>query len=236
MSRDMKIYIKYSELDERAEHFVKWFVGLLNMRGVSVKCVDSGCGEPIEFGVVKMEVESGLNIFDLTLVLGIDLARLMRSCPTKIRLGICKDDECVDVNMVDITRWYEEDILEIPGKKSRGVKIFVYRPCDVCEEFEATNVFLTWLSGFIRRSGYDFKLDDERGEDVWVYEVVDGVFKVPDVSNFIVEKGWYIAYAAYLIGAYVEVSVCDWDEEECTNLHLSDIRKMERDELPIVGV
>jgi hypothetical protein len=115
-----------------------------------------------------------------------------------------------------------------------GIKVLVYRVCEVCEELEASDVFLTWLAGFVRRSGYRFMVDDERGSDVWVYEVVDNVFKVPDVFNFVVEKGWYIAYAAYLIGAYVEVSICNWDETECVNLYLNDIRRMERDELPIV--
>jgi len=116
-----------------------------------------------------------------------------------------------------------------------GIKVFVYRVCEVCEEPEATGVFLTWLMGFMRRSGYRFAVDDERGDDVWVYGVVSGVFEVPDVFGFVVEKGWYIAYAAYLIGAYVEVSICDWSESECVNLYLNDIRRMERDELPIVG-
>ena len=116
-----------------------------------------------------------------------------------------------------------------------GIKVFVYRVCEMCEELEATDVFLTWLGGFIRRSGYRFAVDDERGSDVWVYEVVDDIFKVADMFSFVVEKGWYIAYAAYLIGAYVEVSICDWDEAECVNLYLNDIRRMERDELPIVG-
>jgi len=115
-----------------------------------------------------------------------------------------------------------------------GIKVFVYRVCEVCEEPEATDVFLTWLEGFMRRSDYRFIVDDERGGDVWVYGVVSGVFEVPDVFGFVVEKGWYIAYAAYLVGAYVEVSVCSWDEVECVNLYLNDIRRMERDELPIV--
>jgi len=121
-------------------------------------------------------------------------------------------------------------------KAGRGVKVFVHRVCELCEELDGTNTFLTWFGGFIRQNGYKFEVDNERSVDVWIYEVVDDVFQVPDVFSFVVEKGWYIVDAAYLIGAYVEVSVCSWDEEECVNLYLNDIKKVERDELPIVGI
>jgi len=114
------------------------------------------------------------------------------------------------------------------------VKLFVYRVCEVCEEQEAGNVFMTWLVGYLRRSGFDFEVD-ERGESTLVYEVVGSRnVAIHDIFSFAIDRGWDVAYAAYLIGAYVEVSVCDGSEEECVNLYLSDLRRVERDELPIV--
>ena len=116
------------------------------------------------------------------------------------------------------------------------VKLFVYRVCEVCEEPEAGNVFMTWLVGDLRQSGFGFEVD-ERGEVVGVYEVVGSRdAAVRDVFDFVVDRGWDVAYAAYLIGAYVEVSVCNESEEECVNLYLSDLRRVERDELPVVGL
>jgi len=109
------------------------------------------------------------------------------------------------------------------------VEVFVYRVCEVCEEPEASNVFMTWLMGYLRQNGYRFEVDDYGS--VVVYKVDGG-----NVFDFVVNRGWDVAYAAYLIGAYVEVSVCDESEEECVNLYLSDLRRVERDELPIVGL
>jgi len=111
-----------------------------------------------------------------------------------------------------------------------GFKIFVYRVCEVCEEPEAGNVFATWLLGFLRQNRYRFGVDERDGSTV-VYEVEGG-----DMFDFVVEHGWYVAYAVYLIGAYVHISICNNEESECVNLYLNDVRRMERDELPIVGL
>ena len=108
MSRNMKIYVRYNELDDKTEHFVKWFVGLLHMRGVVVKCVEFECNEPVEIGLVKMEVESGMDMLNLALMLGIDFVRLMRSCPMEVRVAVCENGECIDMNVEDWEKWYEE--------------------------------------------------------------------------------------------------------------------------------
>ena len=116
------------------------------------------------------------------------------------------------------------------------VKVFVEKVLDMCDFGDTNEVFVEWFVGYLVRGGYGFRVDDERGGGVVVFEVWPrrsrGGF---DVFEFVVNEGWYVAHAAYLIGAYVEVSVCDVEEVNCVNLYLNDIRKMERDELPIVG-
>jgi hypothetical protein len=114
----IEIYIKYSELDAKAEHFMRWLVGWLYMRGFTLRCVEFECGgckwyrciESVEFGLVKMNVESDVDVFDFVLMLGMDLIRLMRSCPMKVKIGICKGGECIDVNMKDVEKWWDEEV------------------------------------------------------------------------------------------------------------------------------
>jgi hypothetical protein len=116
------------------------------------------------------------------------------------------------------------------------IKIFVEKVCEACEEPYVGDVYTTWLLGYLVRNLYEFRIDDERSGDVVVYEVCGGRYPFRDVFDFVVREGPFIAWGTYMIGAYVEVSICSWDEEECVNLYLNDIRKVERDELPIVGV
>jgi len=124
--------------------------------------------------------------------------------------------------------------MRMKRREMSRVKMFVYRVCEVCEEPEASNVFMTWLIGYLIQNGFAFKVDERDGSTL-VYEVVRSRdVAVRDMFDFVVGRGWDVAYAAYLIGAYVRISVCNESEEECVNLYLSDLRRVERDELPIV--
>jgi hypothetical protein len=116
------------------------------------------------------------------------------------------------------------------------VKVFVHEVCDMCVDVDVRDTYVEWLIGYLTRGMYKVSVDDESYYDVVVYEVCGGRYPFHDVFDFVAREGWHIVYATYLIGAYVEVSVCDMDEVNCVNLYLNDIRKVERDELPIVGV
>ena len=115
------------------------------------------------------------------------------------------------------------------------VKVFVERVFDVCDFNDVNEVFVEWFMGHLMRGGYGFRIDDERGGDVVVFEVwPKRVRSNFDVFEFVVGEGEYIVDAVYHIGAFVVVSVCNEGEDECVNLYWKDVKRMLSDELPIV--
>ena len=120
---------------------------------------------------------------------------------------------------------------------NRGmVKVFVEKVFDVCDFNDVNEVFVEWFVGHLVRGGYEFRVDDERGGGVVVFEVWPrrsrGSF---DVFGFVADEGEYIVDAVYRIGAYVLVNVCNEEEDECVNLYWKDVKRMLSDELLIVG-
>lgn len=114
--RTLEIYIEYDLFDNRSEHFTKWFTGWLSMWGMQPRCREVRCGgctwyqcsEDVALGVIKVSIEGSVSMYDFALLLGIDLVRLMRSCPMGVRVAVCEGSECVDMNVKDLEKWYEE--------------------------------------------------------------------------------------------------------------------------------
>jgi hypothetical protein len=122
---------------------------------------------------------------------------------------------------------------------NKVVKVFIEKVVDLYDFIDAYEVFMEWFMGHLLRSGYKFEVDERDGSIV-VFDVEPwrlmwrpkGEF---DAFEFVVNEAEYIVDVTYHIGAYVLISVCNNEEDECVNLYLSDIRRIERDELPIVG-
>jgi len=112
--RVLEIYIEFDLLDDRNEHFTKWFAGWLYLWEMQPRCTEVVCGECkwcseyVALGVIKVSVESSINMFDFALLFAVDFVRLMRSCPMGVKVAICEGDECVDMNVKDWKKWYEE--------------------------------------------------------------------------------------------------------------------------------
>jgi len=117
--RVLEIYIEFDLLDDRSEHFTKWFFGWLYLWGMQPRCTEVVCGgckwykcsEDVALGVIRVSVESDVNMFDFVLLFAVDFVRLMRSCPMGVKVAVCEGSECVDMNVKDWKKWYEEVVL-----------------------------------------------------------------------------------------------------------------------------
>jgi hypothetical protein len=114
--RVLEIYIEFDLMDSRTEHFMKWFVGWLYLWGMRPRCREFECGEckwhrcseDVALGVIKVSVESSVNMFDFVLLFAFDFVRLVRTCPMGVKVAVCENDECIDMNVKDWKRWYKE--------------------------------------------------------------------------------------------------------------------------------
>jgi len=117
--RVLEIYIEFDLLDDRSEHFTKWFFGWLYLWGMQPRCTEVVCGgckwyrcsEDVALGIIKVSVESDVNMFDFVLLFAVDFVRLMRSCPMGVKVAVCEGSECIDMNVKDWKKWYEEVVL-----------------------------------------------------------------------------------------------------------------------------
>jgi hypothetical protein len=66
------------------------------------------CSESVAFGVIKVSVESSVNMYDFALLFGMDFVRLMMSCSMGVKVAVCEGSECIDMNIRDLKKWYEE--------------------------------------------------------------------------------------------------------------------------------
>jgi len=117
----IELYVDTAGMIFSSEHFFTWLFGWLYKRGLRPRCREIACSrckmyecaEPYEgFSVSKIEIEGDTNMFDLAIWLGLDIMRLRRSCENmKAKIYVCRGDECVDVKMKDIERWWDEELL-----------------------------------------------------------------------------------------------------------------------------
>jgi hypothetical protein len=78
--RVLDIYIEFDLLDDRSEHFAKWFSGWLYLWGMQPRCTEVVCGgckwyrcsEDVALGVIKVSVEGNVNMFDFALLFAVD--------------------------------------------------------------------------------------------------------------------------------------------------------------------
>ena len=120
MSRGVvEVYVEFDLFDSRSEHFTKWLMGWLYMRGTLPRCREADCSgckwyicsEDVRLGVIKVDVETGEDVFDFVFSFSLDFVRLMRSCKMNVKVAVCSGDECIDMNIEDLEKWYKEDIL-----------------------------------------------------------------------------------------------------------------------------
>jgi hypothetical protein len=114
----VEIYVEFEEVDDRVGLLTNWFVGRMYTGMVKFRCEEKVCGgcRWLEcgkfelFNLWKLEIEDDINMFDLAMSLGLDMLRMSNVFELKARLGVCKGDECVDVNLKDIEKWWEEEV------------------------------------------------------------------------------------------------------------------------------
>jgi hypothetical protein len=121
--------------------------------------------------------------------------------------------------------------------RDMAVKLLIEKVLEGCYFNDNNEIFAEWLLGHLWRNAYEFKVDNERsdGLDVYVVRPLKPRKKF-DMFEFVVSEGDYIVDAAYHIGAYVLINVCNEEETECINLYWKDLKRMISDELPIVGL
>jgi len=115
------------------------------------------------------------------------------------------------------------------------VKVLIEKVFDACDFNDTNEIFIEWMLGHLWRSGYEFGVDDERGDGLMEFKIrprrVRGRF---DVFEFVAEEGEFMVDAMYHIGAFVLIAVCNEEETECINVYWKDVKRMLSDELPIV--
>ena len=122
-------------------------------------------------------------------------------------------------------------------KAMNRIKVFVERVADLHDITDTYEIFMEWLVGHLLRSGYKFEVD-ERGGSIVVFGVEPWRLmwrpREEFIFEFVVNEAEHIVDAVYHIGAYVLVSVCNDEEDECINLYWKDVKRMISNELPIV--
>ena len=117
----IELYVEFSEADDKMWHFIKWVIGWMYLGRIKFRCVEVKCGGCVWlscgkfelFDLWKLEIEGDINVFDLALSLGLDVARLLKDLKTEVKIGICKGDECIDVNLKDIERWWNVEVWDV---------------------------------------------------------------------------------------------------------------------------
>jgi hypothetical protein len=117
MSRGiMELYVEFDDI-RGMDCFIRWAVGWLYMNRFEIKYTETECGgckwytygDFVSLDTWKLEFEGDVDMFDLAMTLGLDVMMLLREFKIKMKIGICKGDECIDINLRDIERWWNEE-------------------------------------------------------------------------------------------------------------------------------
>jgi hypothetical protein len=115
----IEIYVEFSEVGENIRYFIPWTVGWLYMGRIKFRCEEEKCGGCVWlkcgtfelFNLWKIKIEDDINMFDLAMSFGLDVMRMSKEYDPKIKIGICSNNECIDVNLDDIEKWWDEEVL-----------------------------------------------------------------------------------------------------------------------------
>jgi len=115
------------------------------------------------------------------------------------------------------------------------VKVLIEKVFDSCDFNDTNDIFVEWFMGYLMRSGYEFRINDERDDVLLEFRIKPRrLVEDFDMFEFVVNEAEYVVDAIYHIGAFVLIAVCNEEETECVNVYWKDVKRMLSDELPIV--